>query len=40
MAKYAGVEFKIHPANGKQGHAALTNEKHDNFDQIQADNII
>jgi hypothetical protein len=27
------VEFANHPVNGKQGPAALTNKKQDNFDQ-------
>ncbi len=38
MIKYACVELEIPPANGKQGPAALTNDKQENSDQIHADN--
>jgi len=35
MIKKGGMEFEtFFPPNGKQGPAALTNEKQENFDQI------
>jgi hypothetical protein len=33
-------KLHIHPANGKQRPAALTNKKQDNSDQIHADNTV
>jgi hypothetical protein len=39
MIKKVGVEFATFLANGKQGLAALTNNKQENLDQIQADNV-
>jgi hypothetical protein len=35
-----GVESAAFPANGKQGPAALTNNKQEIVDQIQADSMI
>ncbi len=35
-----GVESSAFPANGKQGPAALTNNKQEIVDQIQADSMI
>ncbi len=38
--KNGGVEFAAFPANGKQGHAALTNNQQQNVDQMQKNNVI
>ncbi len=38
MIQKGGVECKYFAANWKQGPAALTNNKQENVDQIQADN--
>jgi hypothetical protein len=40
MIKKGGVECKYVLANRKQGPTALTNNKQEYVDQIQADNVI
>jgi hypothetical protein len=40
MANMPGWNLKFLAINGKQGLAALTNEKEDIFDQIHANNIV
>ncbi len=40
MTEKGGVEFATFSANGKQGPAALTNNKQENVNHIQADNVI
>ncbi len=37
MIKKSGVEFATFSANGKQGSAALTNNKQENVDQIETE---
>jgi hypothetical protein len=38
MIKYAGVEFANFSSEWKQGPAAMTNKKQNNFGQMYADN--